>query len=87
MIILFFYFVTLLLCGEIMGKYIGYIRVSTDKQNFELQKDRDMREWVKKEKARLAAKMMEEKKKGMPLATPVKQSQRHWHCDDIVVYE
>jgi hypothetical protein len=46
-----------------------------------------MREWVNQEKARLAAKMMEEKKKGMPLSTPVKQSQRHWHCDDIVVYE
>ena len=54
---------------------------------YELQKDREMREWVKQEKARLAAKMMEEKKKGMPLSTPVKQSLRHWHCDDIVVYE
>ncbi|MGD9329375.1 MAG: amidohydrolase family protein, partial [Cyclobacteriaceae bacterium] len=49
---------------------------------YELQKDREMREWVNQEKARLAAKMMEEKKKGMPLSTPVKQSQRHWHCDD-----
>jgi imidazolonepropionase-like amidohydrolase len=54
---------------------------------YELQKDREMRLWVKQEKARLAAKMMEEKKKGMPLSAPVKQSQRHWHCDDIVVYE
>ncbi len=54
---------------------------------YELQKDREMREWVNQEKARLAAKMMEEKEKGMPLSTPVKQSQRHWHCDDIVVYE
>ena len=54
---------------------------------YEIQKDREMRQWVKQEKARLAAKMMEEKKKGMPLSTPVKQSQRHWHCDDIVLYE
>ena len=35
---------------------------------YELQKDREMREWVNQEKARLAAKMMEEKKKGMPLS-------------------
>jgi imidazolonepropionase-like amidohydrolase len=54
---------------------------------YELQKDQEMRQWVKKEKARLAAKMMEDKKKGMPLSAPVKQSRRHWHCDDIVVNE
>jgi imidazolonepropionase-like amidohydrolase len=54
---------------------------------YELQKDREMRQWVKQEKARLANKMMEEKKNGMPVSAPVKQSHRHWHCDDIVVYE
>jgi imidazolonepropionase-like amidohydrolase len=54
---------------------------------YELQKDQEMRQWVKKEKARLSAKMMEDKKKGMPLSSPVKQSRRHWHCDDILVNE
>jgi len=54
---------------------------------YELQKDKEMRQWVKQEKMRLAAKMMEDKKKGMPLSAPVKQSRRHWHCDDIVVNE
>ena len=54
---------------------------------YELQKDNEMRQWVKQEKARLAAKMLEEKKNGMPLSAPVKQSHRHWHCDDIVIYE
>jgi imidazolonepropionase-like amidohydrolase len=54
---------------------------------YEMQKDREMRKWVTQEKARLAVKMMEEKKNGMPLSSPVKQSQRHWHCDDIVVYD
>jgi hypothetical protein len=46
-----------------------------------------MRQWVKQEKARLAAKMMDAKKKGMPLSEPLKQSNRHWHCDDIVINE
>ena len=54
---------------------------------YELKKDEETRQWIKQEKARLAAKMMEDKKNGMPLSAPVKQSRRHWHCDDIVVNE
>ena len=52
-----------------------------------LKKDKEMRQWVNQEKARLAVKMMEEKKNGMPVSAPVKQSRRHWHCDDIVINE
>jgi len=54
---------------------------------YDLEKDAAMREWIKSEKARIVRLMMEEKKRGGPLSSPVKQSRRHWHCDDIVEFE
>ncbi|MCH8331704.1 MAG: amidohydrolase family protein [Bacteroidetes bacterium] len=50
---------------------------------FDLIKDQEMRDWMKKERNRLVQKMLDAKKSGDKTQKPIKKEERLYHCDDV----
>ena len=53
---------------------------------FDIERDKVLREEVRKERARIIAKMREAKKSGKPTKKPQMKEQRRWECEDVVDY-
>ncbi len=53
---------------------------------FDIERDKVLREEVRKERARIIAKMREAKKSGKPAKKPQMKEQRRWECEDVVDY-
>jgi imidazolonepropionase-like amidohydrolase len=50
---------------------------------YEMDKDLEMRAWIRKERARLIEKMIEAKNRGEKTKKVEKEYQHLWHCDDF----
>jgi hypothetical protein len=50
---------------------------------FDRQKDKEMREWITKERMRLIGLMIEAKKKGAKTQKSGASEPHEYHCDDV----
>jgi hypothetical protein len=54
---------------------------------FDREKDMELREYVKSERARIIAKLLNEKQKGNPVIKPTRKTPKLYHCDTLEGYE